>query len=206
MLVMHKSLKLCLEDIKHLMSDGYLPFAAVVRAIPWPLDVKRNENDAEHSFSLAMVSGAVASRIGLDPEKTVSFAVLHDFVEVYAGDTSVWDDKGLATKEQREAEALEKIKVDFAEFPWIADTIADYESLKSQEARLVYSLDKLLALLLIMEAKGHFWKTHKITFEMHDKRRIEVRKKIAKDDLVLSWYDEATAEVEANKSAYFYAD
>jgi 5'-deoxynucleotidase YfbR-like HD superfamily hydrolase len=192
-------------DIKHLINEAYVPFAEVRRAIPWPPNVERLENDAEHTFSLSLITGAVASEIGLDPGKTVTFALVHDLVEIYAGDTPVWDEVGLTTKQDREEDSLDLLKIVFDRFPWITDTIIEYESLESEEACLVYALDKLIALLMIMKSGGHLWKTENVTFEQHMQKYSETKRKIAKHPKVLGWYEAAIAETVVHKEKFFGA-
>lgn len=191
-----------LNDVENLLFEAYVPFAEIDRAITWPSEPERLENDAEHTFSLALVSGSVAGELGLDADKAASLAIVHDLVEVYAGDTSVWDDAGLETKEEREAAALSQIKEKF-DHTWLTDSIHEYETLGSEEARLVYALDKLLAVLMLAKGNGHFWKSHGITFEAHYQRYCVKRPQVAQHPTILEWYDEVHRELEARKEEFF---
>lgn len=200
---MTKESPLSLGDVSHLVNEAYIPFTDIERAIPWPTDLSNWENDAEHSFSVALVSGSVADRLGLDSAKATSFGLIHDFVERFAGDTSIWDEKLSTTKESREKAALEKVKEYFSKFPWIYETICEYESMASEEARLVYALDKLLATLMIVRSEGHFWKTEKISYQQHLQKYEVVRNKIAKHAIVLAWYEELIDHIDTNREKYF---
>jgi 5'-deoxynucleotidase YfbR-like HD superfamily hydrolase len=88
-----------LNDVRLITNEMYVPFANIERQITWPQGEERMENDAEHSFSLALVGMALGEQIGLDPQKIAYYATIHDLPELYAGDTSVWDEEGLTTKE-----------------------------------------------------------------------------------------------------------
>ena len=71
----------------------------------------RRENDAEHSFSLAIAAAVLAeySNEPVDVAKVMKMVLVHDAVEIYAGDTYCYDDEGAKTKEAREKAAAEKI-------------------------------------------------------------------------------------------------
>jgi 5'-deoxynucleotidase YfbR-like HD superfamily hydrolase len=194
-----------LTDIADLLLNGYVPFAEIERAITWPTDPdRRGENDAEHSFSLALIAGAVADRLGLDAGLAAQFGLLHDFVELYAGDTSVWDVELAKTKAQREKSALGKIKQRHGNFPWLGKTIERYEALDTEEACLVYALDKLAPLMIVEAGNGHFWIQNGISWQDHQRMVAKVRPKIARHAAVLSWYDEML-EIVAVKRADFFA-
>lgn len=192
------------EDLRKLVTDGYVPFANIERAIPWPGEVEyRYENDAEHSFSIAFAAAAVASNLGLDSGKAAEFGLVHDYLERYTGDISLWDDSGRANKKANEELAFEQLRGDYAHLPWLPKTIEDYESLESEEARLVYALDKLLPTIMIVETRGYFWKSKGITFDQHLAKVEEVRPKIAKHHVILGFYDELLDFISANQDKFF---
>lgn len=193
-----------LQDVTDLVEHGYVPFADIQRAIPWPTNPEhRAENDAEHSFSIALIACAVAERLGLDVGKVCQLATAHDFVEVFAGDVSVWDDAGRVDKAAREAAAHDRIKAQWSHFPWLAQTIEEYERLDTPEACLVYALDKFLATLMIFQGDGFFWKNNGITFADHLRKVEEVRPRIARHPVVLGWYDELLNEIAARRHDLF---
>ncbi len=116
----------------------------------------RNENDSEHSYQLAMVGWYLAEKLNrkLDVNKIIKYALVHDLVEVYAGDISMYNsaEKTLeTTKQQRELAAIEKIKVEFADFPEQIKMIMEYENKGDPESKFVYALDKLIAQVNITE-------------------------------------------------------
>lgn len=75
-------------------------------------DGSKRENDAEHSWHfalMAMVLYEYADQTKVDLYRVLKMALVHDLVEVYAGDTFAYDDKGNADKEMREAAAAQKL-------------------------------------------------------------------------------------------------
>jgi putative hydrolase of HD superfamily len=192
-----------IETIKHLVGEGYIPFAEVSRALPWPGKVGEYENDAEHSFALAFVGLALADSMSLDKAKVAQYAIYHDFVERYAGDTSAWDNEGLQTKSAREADALVKITEEFGATPSIAKTIHDYENQHDEEARFVYALDKLMALLMVVQDEGGFWKDANINFQAFKAHCETMLKKVQAHPQVAMWYLELIEQVVANRHKYF---
>lgn len=191
------------QDVEALVTDLYVPFANESRAITWPTDFERLENDAEHSFSLSLIAGMVASRIGLNPERAAVLGAVHDLVEIHAGDTSVWDDDGLVTKDERESRAFAVLETEYANFPWLLEAITEYESRSSEEARLVYALDKLLAVIMLKAGGGEFWKRNGITFEQHFDKYLAKREQVAAHPLVLYWYDNLHIDLEEVQENYF---
>lgn len=193
-----------LQDVSELVLQAYVPYGEIERAVPWPSDPEnRMENDVEHSWSLAFVACAIANEMGLDVGRVAQLALLHDFVERYAGDTSVWDKERARTKHERETEALKVIKQKHGRFGWIGRTIEEYEEMESEEACLVYALDKLLPVIMIEAGDGHFWKSQGITYKDHLRKVGEVRPKIAKHPVVLAWYERMLDIVEARQSELF---
>lgn len=144
-------------------------FRAIQRKIVMAKE-KRNENDAEHSFQLALVAWYLISTetLRFDVSKCIKYALVHDLVEVYAGDTpSVHRgyEKERQTKKKREADAFEKIKKEFAEFQEMLEYINQYELKLDEESKFIYALDKVLPMLNIYLDEGYSWKMHNIKFE-----------------------------------------
>lgn len=116
----------------------------VERATRHPDGVTR-ETDTTHSVMLALSVTRLAFMDGLPPAPAVLlFALLHDLVEAYAGDTMTLrslSEDNQAAKDAAEAEALERIR---HELPWAASVIARYEAQATPEARLVKLADKIM--------------------------------------------------------------
>ena len=112
----------------------------------------------------------------LDDTLLVKIALVHDLVEIHAGDTYVYADQALLdTKPAREKEALEKLKHDWEDFPEMISHIEDYELRSSPEAKFIYALDKLMPVMLIYINDGLTWKEEGITVKMlHDVKKAKV--------------------------------
>jgi putative hydrolase of HD superfamily len=130
----------------------------------------RQENDGEHSFSLAMLAWYVNSsqKLGLDSGKLLMYALAHDIVEIHAGDTYFFQtgESVAADKKKREADAAERLKKEFPEFPELHAAIAAYDSHNDPESKLVYALDKVDPMLTIYRDGGRTWKKENVTLEM----------------------------------------
>ncbi|MES2931448.1 MAG: HD domain-containing protein [Patescibacteria group bacterium] len=118
------------------------------------------ESDTDHTVMLGLVACAFAERFApeLDRGKIAQFALVHDFVEVYAGDTptaNILSDADYTSKEEREAEALLRLRSEFdAELPWLGETIDAYERRDTPEARFIKVIDKALPKITNMLNKG----------------------------------------------------
>lgn len=160
-----------LHFILDFIKDGLQPFYDIERdmyVVTKPRNQWRFENDAEHSWSLGMLACALAPEVDpdLDIGLVAQFALVHDFTELYAGDTSVWASKeDLAYKEERETAALHKIEQKFRHFPWLTERLAQYERQDTPEARYVRSIDKLIALCSRYLDGGAFYQDNKMTYE-----------------------------------------
>lgn len=198
-----------LSDINTLFRDLVLPFYEIIRDIAAPLKDRRRENDAEHSWALALMACALAPEIDpdLDVGKVCMFSVVHDVVEVYAGDTSVWSHtEKLASKQKREADATRQIEKRFSAFPWIGQTIKEYESKKSPEAKYVYAMDKFINnLLVFVDENLHNLETHQLTRGKFDEFLITHRPKAHSHSGVAKYYDELIEAFHAHPE-FFYQE
>lgn len=126
-----------------------LEFARINRITYHP-DGRTPESDADHTVMLGVTACALAARWYpmMDIGRVAQYALVHDLVEVYAGDTPTLralDLDAKAAKAERERLALERITREFSQqLPWLANTIQSYEWLDTPEAQLVKALDKLL--------------------------------------------------------------
>ncbi|HSW98889.1 MAG TPA: HD domain-containing protein [Candidatus Saccharimonadales bacterium] len=142
-----------------------LLFQKIDRALFIPGRGERHENDVEHSYNLAMAGWFLTQYFPeLDKDSVIRCALVHDLVEVHAGDTMIFQNpQGLATKKDREAAAVEQLKTDWADFPEMLAQLEQYESRASAEARFVYALDKLMPAIMNYLQGGRIWKTHGVT-------------------------------------------
>jgi len=116
-------------------------------------NAERRENDAEHSFQVAMVAWYLANKLnlGLETEKLLAYALVHDLPEVYAGDI----DPHYSSAEERNAKssneeaAMDRLTKEFPQFEEMHTALRDYHSKKDSESQFIYALDKLLCFLNI---------------------------------------------------------
>lgn len=153
-----------LQSFLRLITD----FGKVERVIYFP-GTDRQENDQEHSYSLAMAAWYLieGNNLSLDLEKVLRYALVHDLVEVFAGDTYIYGDpKHISTKAEREEEAAKQLVEAHPEFQGLHDSIVEYMKHEDPESKFVYALDKILPVLLIYSDGGRTWKEEGITLEM----------------------------------------
>lgn len=135
----------------------------------------RKENDAEHSYQLALFVMYVADAYHLDIDvgKAVKYAIVHDLTEVFDGDKNIFDTVGRADKKEREQIAAQRITKMFPEWIGFRQLIEDYENLVDEESRLVNGLDKVLPVINIILDDGKTWKNEATTLGMilENKRR-----------------------------------
>jgi putative hydrolases of HD superfamily len=150
------------------LTELYTKFRLIERTIQSP-GTDRKENDAEHSYHLALTAWALMDALGLqlDRGKVYELCLAHDLVEVYAGDTFVYANVSeQASKETREAAAAVTIAEVLPGFAGLSQAIAHYEHKASEEACFVYALDKFVPILVMYLDGGRVWHEHAITLEM----------------------------------------
>lgn len=178
-------------------------FREVIRVARSP-DNERYENDAEHSYQLAMVAWYIieANKLNYDKELILMYALTHDLVEVYAGDTYTFDKNtsNIDTKKQREKEALKKIKLRFPKFKSLIKIIERYEHKKDGESKFVYALDKLIPPIQIYMEKGKLWHEKGVTFEQLIKNKGD---KIAVSPEIKGYWKELQEILKKNHSKLF---
>lgn len=125
-------------------------------------DGERLENDAEHAWHMAVMALLLSdySNEKVDVLKVVSILLIHDLVEVYAGDTFAYDEEGKKTQRQRELAAADKLFSQLPEdmakkFRGLWD---EFESWESAESKFAHSLDNFQPLLLQHASNGRAWR------------------------------------------------
>lgn len=135
----------------------------------------RNENDAEHSWHLAMMAvllSEYSAEKDIDVLRVVQMVLIHDLVEIDAGDTYCYDEKGYEDKDERERKAAERL---FSLLPGdqareIWDLWREFEELATPESRFAACLDRFQPLILNVNTNGHTWQKPGITSEKVYKR------------------------------------
>ena len=140
----------------------------IVRRTPVS-DNSRLENSAEHSWHLALAAMILHEYgpHGVDPSRVLELVVVHDLVEIDAGDTFAYDVAGHDTKAARELAAADRIfgllPVDQARrFRTLWE---EFEAMATPEARFANALDRLQALLQNMKAGGGSWAAYEVSRE-----------------------------------------
>ena len=133
------------------------------------IDGKRRENSAEHSWHLAVMAVLLSedAREELDLARVIKMLLLHDVVEIDAGDTFAYDEAAHADKEERERLAAERI---FNLLP--ADLAGEvfalgeeFEAGATPEAKYAEALDRFQPILLNYGSAGIAWREHGISSE-----------------------------------------
>lgn len=129
----------------------------------------RNENDAEHAWHMAIMAYLLREYANepVDIGRVMLMCLIHDVVEIDAGDTYAYDAEALATQKARENAAEERIYAllppdQGAELRAIFD---EFEENKTPEARFAHAMDNLQPLLLNDSNGGGDWREHQVTAE-----------------------------------------
>ena len=198
-----------LPDLIDLTKVAIYPFLQIYRATPLRFEPGRHENDAEHSWSVALVACALAPQIDslLDVGKVAQFATVHDLVEVYAGDTSnLGPEAEKKTKDAREHAALDRLKAELTAFPWICQTIEEYENQTTEEARFVKAVDKVMILLFDVIDEGEVYKENHITLELWQQKMTKHREKARRHAAIFQYYDQLWNLLVSNPQFFYRVD
>ncbi len=136
----------------------------------------RGESDAEHSWHLALLLMLLEADLPqvIDKIKLYKMLLIHDLVEVYAGDTSVYDDVGRLDKVEREAMAAEKL---FGQLPddlkkEFFALFDEFEARETLEAKIAKAFDKMHPLMQNLSSEGTDYIKFHATYD-DEKQRIE---------------------------------
>ena len=163
-------------------------------------DGSKRENDAEHSwfFSIAAIVLSEHSNSNIDINKVVKMAIIHDIVEVYAGDTFIYDEEAKKNQKEKEKIASEKI---FGLLPedqkrYFLDLWNEFEENVSNESKFAKSIDRIAASILNLKSGGKAWIENNVDY----KRVYEINSKIAEGSSDL--WDYIKGMLEENKKLF----
>lgn len=146
----------------------------------------RNENDAEHSWHLAMMALVLAehSNVPVDVLKVVKMVLIHDIVEIDAGDTFIYDTQKNHSNTDEERLAANRI---FGLLPkeQAEEMIAvweEFEAGETPEAKFARAMDRLEPLLQNTSNNGGTWKEFGVSFE-----KVHLKKSIIKEGSATIW-------------------
>lgn len=127
----------------------------------------RRENDAEHSWHLALMVIVLAEYADepIDVGHTVKLVVVHDLIEIYAGDTPLYDEEGQRTQQRREQAAADRL---FGMLPadqrrYLRALWDEFEARGTPEARFAKAMDRMQPLLLNWMSRGGTWRSPGVT-------------------------------------------
>ena len=169
-------------------------------------DGSREENDAEHSWHLAMMAillSEYANDSRINVLKILKMLLIHDIVEIDAGDTFIYDIDKNESKSDREQQAAERIfgmlppdqEIEFREL-W-----EEFETRNTSEAKFAAAMDRLQPSLLNSRTEGHTWKKFGIRYN----RVLEKNKHINEGSQILGAYFSELLE-ECLSNGYIFKD
>ena len=142
-------------------------------------DCETREDDAQHAWHMAIMTLLLKEYANedIDVLKTVTMLLIHDLVEVYAGDTYAYDEEGKKTQAEREAKAADKLygllPEDQGEY--LKNLWYEFEEQKTPEARFARTMDCFQPLILNDATDGRAWKEHGVKRSQVLKRNERVR-------------------------------
>ena len=148
---------------------------------------RRPETDAEHAWHVTLMAILLAEHANtptLDRLRVVKMLLIHDLVEIDAGDTFAYDTAGMATQHAREARAADRI------FPLLPpDQAAEYRGLWDEfeeratpEAKYAHAMDRVLPIFLNAQTEGAAWQKHGVTAD-----RVHARNRHAAEGCAALW-------------------
>ena len=128
----------------------------------------RNENDAEHAWHMAVMAWLLKEYANeeLDISRVMLMCLIHDIVEIDAGDTYAYDAEGLKTQKEREEKAADRI---FGLLPEdqgkeLRAVFEEFEANETPEAKFAHAMDNFQPLLLNDSNNGSDWLAHGVSF------------------------------------------
>lgn len=127
-------------------------------------DGERKENDAEHAWHMAIMTVLLSEYANekIDVLKTVMMLLIHDLVEIDAGDTYAYDEEGKKTQREREEKAAKRI---FGLLPEeqgekLMELWEEFEAYETPEANFAHTMDNIQPVMLNDATDGKAWMEH----------------------------------------------
>jgi len=156
--------------------DGVLSFLEVldrfksVYRAAYLSDGSRREGDADHAWHMCLFAMLLHGESDLEPDlrRVLELCLVHDLVEIGAGDTDAHDAEGQEDEREREERAADEL---FSLLPgdlgrWLRRLWDEYEEARTPEARFAKALDRLQALAQNVFSGGRSWRERGVTEEM----------------------------------------
>lgn len=145
------------------------------------LDKSRRENDAEHSWHIAVMALLFEEYASepVDIGHAIKMCVVHDLIEIYAGDTFAYDVEGNKSKAEREAKAADRL---FALLPeeqgaYIRALWEEFDAMETADSKYAACLDRIQPFFHNTLTEGHTWVENGTT----DRAAVEKRMSIVKE-------------------------
>lgn len=139
----------------------------------------RRENDAEHSWHMAIMAYLLKEYANeeVDIAKVMLMCLIHDIVEIDAGDTYAYDEENLKTQKEREDAAKERI---FSILPKeqkeeLVALFDEFEAYETPESKFAHAMDNLQPLMLNNSNGGSDWQEHQVSAEQVYKRQSKTK-------------------------------
>lgn len=143
-------------------------------------DGLRKENDAEHAWHLAVMTILLAGYANepIDVLKTVTMLLIHDIVEIDAGDTYAYDEEAKKTQKEREEKAARRIfgLLPKEEGKFLYNLWREFEAQETSEARFARTMDNLQPMMLNHAADGKAWTEHQVSLDQILRRNVNTGK------------------------------
>lgn len=137
-------------------------------------DGKRKENDAEHAWHMAIMVLLLQEYANepINVLKTISMLLIHDIVEIDAGDTYAYDEEAKKTQKDREEKAARRI---FGLLPeekghYLMELWKEFEARETPEAKFARTMDNLQPMMLNAATDGKAWEEHEVSIDQIMKR------------------------------------
>ena len=142
-------------------------------------DSSRRENDAEHSWHLALMA-IVLEEYAAEPVnlgRVLAMVTVHDLIEIYAGDTFAFDTAANQDKAQREQAAAEKLfgMLDQEQGNKFRQLWEEFDAMNTADSRFAASLDRIQPFMHNVLTEGHTWKLGSVTKEQVYRRMAPVK-------------------------------
>lgn len=150
------------------------------------IDGSRRENDAEHSWHIAVMALLFSEHVKIKPDigRVVKMLVVHDLIEIYAGDTFAFDVEANKSKEEKEAAAADKL---FSQLPKeqgdeIRSLWEEFDEMKTPDAVYASCMDRIQPFLHNTLTEGATWKEGNVS-----RSQVEKRLAIVKENMPELW-------------------
>lgn len=165
-------------------------------------DKSRRETDAEHSWHMAVMAMLFApfAPEGVDTDRVIKMCLVHDLVEIYAGDTFCYDVKAGEDKKEREELSAQKL---FSVLPeedgvQIRTLWEEFDQQETPDALFAASLDRFQPLINNFLTEGHTWRKGNVT-----RKQVEERASLIEKGLPVAWETILEIIEDSQKKGFF---